>query len=212
MNLSKASDIQAIIFDLSEVLLHGLLGLHERLGRSVGVSSSRLELQIPELKALFEGRISEQDYWSALIDKHCWTISSEELHNLVREGFREIPGTRSIIHELRRSGYRIGLLSVHAREWISYCEEKFSFRELFDEISYSFETDTCKPAPQSFVMILERLRCRPQEALFIDDMPANLDAASMIGMHTLQFFSAARLRRDLHLFGIALPSARTRHD
>ncbi|WP_445220501.1 HAD family hydrolase [Bradyrhizobium sp. Pa8] len=202
--MSKA--IQAIIFDLSEVLLQGLLGVHEQLGSRIGVSPSRLELQIPELKALFEGRISEHEYWSALVDKHCWAITSEELHDLVRQGFREIPGTRAIISELRRSGYRIGLLSVHAREWISYCEDRFSFRELFDEVSYSFETGTCKPAAQSFAMILERLRCRPQQALFIDDMPGNLDAASMIGMHTLQFFSAARLRRDLRLFGISLTS------
>jgi FMN phosphatase YigB (HAD superfamily) len=40
-----------------------------------------------------------------------------------------------------------------------------------------------------------------EEAVFIDDMSENLDAASLLGIQTIQFINAAQCRQDLMSLG-----------
>ena len=189
--------ITTVIFDLSEVLLHGLAGIREELSRRLGAAPDTLTFQVPELQQLFKGAITEGQYWDALLRFHRWNITPDELQHLIRKGFKEIPGTRSIISDLKRNGYRIGLLSVHAREWIDFCESTFRYHDLFDEVCYSFELGICKPDGRAYQAILSRLVAQPEESLFVDDLQENLDAAASLGMPTIRFTTAQQLLNDL---------------
>lgn len=197
--------IKTIIFDLSEVLLRGLMGSHNGLSKLLSEDVSNFNFQIPELQSLFEGKISEEEYLETLIKKHQeYKISVNDLKKIIRQNFEEIEGTRSVIGGLRENGYKLGLLSVHAKEWVDYCEQRFQYRDLFDCISYSFESSVCKPEARAYELLLLSLSSSPNETLFIDDSEDNVNSATSLGMHSIRFLSADQLLLDLKNAGIKI--------
>lgn len=194
--------ISTVVFDLSEVLLTGLLGLQEPLAMRLGTSPEEVDFRIPELKLLFEGKISEEFFWERLRRERQWVVGTEELKGLVRENFREIEGTRNIVEEVKKAGYRVALFSVHASEWIAYCEEKFSHGALFERNIYSFQIGICKPEKRAFEVLIEQLSVPADDILFIDDSGSNIASAKEVGMRTLLFKSAEQLRADLVRAGL----------
>ncbi len=113
--------ITTIIFDLSEVYLQGIIGSETYLQEKLGVPVSPTYFYTPYLDQLFLGKITEKTFWERMIEKHSWNIPVDDLKQAVRKNFKEIKGTREIIEQLKKKGYRLGLLSNHAKEWIAYC-------------------------------------------------------------------------------------------
>lgn len=196
------SEISTVVFDLSEVLLTGLLGMREPLATRLGLSSEEIDFKVPELQMLFEGKISEEHFWEALLREQGWAIEIEELKNLVRENFLEIEGTKNIVEEVKRAGYQVALFSVHASEWIAFCEEKFDHGALFEQNVYSFQIGICKPEKRAFEILVEQLSVSADSILFIDDSDSNIVSAKEVGMQTLLFTSAEQLRADLVRAGL----------
>lgn len=192
-----SSEITTVIFDLSEVYLHGFLGVEKYLLANHQLSVTNEALQIEELGKLFNGKITEDEFWSSIREKLSWKIGNQQLKNAVRDNFTEIEGTRKIIEGLKKNGYSLGLLSIHAREWIEYCENKFNYHKLFDQIVYSFDEGISKPEQRAYELILEKLEAKPEESLFIDDSERNLQAAERLGITTVLFQNAEQLKEDL---------------
>ncbi len=177
--------------------LRGLLGTHEILSKRLGVNIIASYLHIPEIQQLFEGKISEERYWESILLKHKWDISISELRKIVRGNFREIKGARKIIEKLKKNGYPLGLLSVHAKEWIEYCEKEFDYHKLFDSTMYSFDAAVCKPEKRAYELILDKLNVRAEDSLFIDDSAQNLASARELGIQTILFKSSKQLLDEL---------------
>jgi len=193
--------IKAVIFDLSEVFLRGLYGTHKLVADKLGTPQDDESFFVPEMSELFHAKITEEQYWQAVIKQQKWDIKVDELKNLVRSNFGEIAGTRSIIEKLKQKGYKMGLLSIHAKEWIDYCEQKFDYHKLFDTTVYSFDIGISKPDNRAYLHILEKLNVKPQEAVFIDDSTVNVAAAGKLGMKAIVFKTPAKLEKDLKLIG-----------
>lgn len=196
--------IKAIIFDLGEVLLHGLLGTEEYISEKYGLKVVNDHWHIKEIEKFFHGEITEDEYWQAILDKYKWPITLEQLKEAIRQNFKEIEGTREVIQELKKNGYKLGLLSVHAKEWIKYCEEQYGYHQLFDSVLYSFEVAVSKPDRKAYELILEKLQLKPEECVFIDDKLGNITAAQQLGIQGIQFFNAVQLKKDLQDLKIKL--------
>lgn len=54
--------------------------------------------------------------------------------------------------------------------------------ELFDEVVLSCEVGCAKPDPRIYQLTLERLGVAPGQALFVDDVSDNVEAAESVGM------------------------------
>lgn len=193
--MGKAPD--TILFDLSEVYISGLKGTHERVGRHLGLPVERDAFLGEHVKRLFHGEITEEEYWRAVIASNKWQLEVDDLRRMVRENFEPIDGTEAIVRELRASGYRLGVLSVHAREWVEYCEREFGYRQHFDVVVYSYEQALSKPDPAAYERALEALGATPGSTVFIDDMERNVRAAEALGMQAIQFVDAEQLRSRL---------------
>ena len=77
--------------------------------------------------------------------------------------------------------------------------------EIFAERAhFSCEFDTCKPDPQVFLRLLERLEAKPAESLFIDDTASYIEGAKTAGLLTHHFQSASKLRETLQSYGLLL--------
>jgi putative hydrolase of the HAD superfamily len=64
---------------------------------------------------------------------------------------------------------------------------KFGILERFDHVINSALVGMKKPDPAIYQLALQRLGVRPQEAIFVDDMQPNVDAAAALGIHAVRF-------------------------
>ena len=61
----------------------------------------------------------------------------------------------------------------------------------------SGEIQMMKPEPEVFLHLLATYNLRPQESVFIDDLPANIEAAKQWGCRPSVSQDAAQCRREL---------------
>jgi putative hydrolase of the HAD superfamily len=195
--------ITTIIFDLSEVYLQGMKGTEERLNLKY---KTRLEnfnfMHSKPANHFFRGQITETEFWEGIISEFDLKITVKKLKEIVRENFKEIDGTRTIIEKLKNNGYKLGLLSNQAKEWVNYCEKQYDFHKLFHSRMYSFEISVCKPEKRAYELMLDRLQAKPEECLYIDDYDVNLMPAKKLGLVTLQFENSEKLKTDLKKLNI----------
>ncbi|MEU1280910.1 HAD family phosphatase [Streptomyces sp. NPDC005805] len=95
----------------------------------------------------------------------------------------------------------LGILSnsfVGARERESAC---YGFDTLVDALVYSHEIGVGKPDPRAYAAVCEALRVRPEDCLFVDDVPVNVEAAREAGMsaHLFEGNAAAVARIGRHV-------------
>ncbi len=86
-----------------------------------------------------------------------------------------------------RARYKTGILSnsfVGARERE---QAAYGFEDMCDEIVYSHEVGCLKPEPKIYHLACERLNVAPQAAVFLDDVPANVDGGRRVGMRAIDF-------------------------
>ena len=97
-----------------------------------------------------------------------------------------MPGMASIVRELKRKGYGIYLLSNAGTPLRNYFPN-IPGSECFDVLMVSAEEKLLKPQHEIYERLYERFHLCPQECLFIDDSPANIEGAMLTGMQGIVF-------------------------
>ena len=113
-----------------------------------------------------------------------------------------VAGTVDILADLKRAGVPRYALTNWSAETFPPQRDRFSFLSWFDGIVVSGEEGVIKPDPRIFRVLLDRYRIAPEEAVFIDDNPANAAAAAPLGIHGIHFRSPDLLRRELETLGL----------
>jgi 2-haloacid dehalogenase len=108
-----------------------------------------------------------------------------------------ISGTVDILAELHARGTPLYLLSNFSAETYPLAWQRFDFLRLFQGIIVSGEVKAIKPAPRIYEILIDRHRLDPHRAVFIDDVPENVDAARRFGIYGIQFVDPAALRAEL---------------
>jgi FMN phosphatase YigB (HAD superfamily) len=191
--------VDAALFDLSEVCLRGLKGTSEYIQEALGLPVAPHALLGADATRLFHAEITEEEYWQALIVANGWGADVAALMTIVRRNFRRIAGTEPIIRALKESGYRLGLLSVHAREWVDSANKRLATTTSWMWLSThnSYEHRVSKPEPRAYQLALAALGSSASRTLFIDDSQVNIRAAADLGFQTIHFATAEQLRFDL---------------
>lgn len=83
--------------------------------------------------------------------------------------------------------YKLALLSNSASKYLRDELAKYDLEKYFDEIVISSEVGLIKPEPAIFEHILKKLALRPDECVFTDDNPKNVEAAEKLGIHGIVF-------------------------
>ncbi len=65
--------------------------------------------------------------------------------------------------------------------------QRYDFLDVFDVVVFSAEVGMRKPEAAIFHHILSRLEVEPQEAIFVDDLLPNVEAARALGIHAIHF-------------------------
>ncbi len=202
--------ITTLIFDLSEVLIMGLLDIDKPLADQLGIPLDGLFTAFggPSLNDLFCGRITEDAYLSQIIEKEKWEVSLQQFKTIIRQKFhRKVPGMEQMVSSLAPK-YDLVLLSDHAEEWIADIIEFHPFLGIFKRQFYSFQLQQTKSDPSTFTRVLLAIRKQPEECLFIDDWSRNIASAEKAGVRGIQFLGAEDLARGLAVMGITVGVSR----
>lgn len=193
-----------LIFDLGDVIVRGFQGTERALSHDLELPEDVIRRQFhePELRELFLGQISEEDYWRTLLDRHHWNTTIDVLQQRVRENMIEVEGMFSLLESLHQRGTQLSLLSNQSSAWSDHVEQRYpQLLHYFPERFYSHHIRKIKPDPLAFQHVIDLTQRRPQELLFIDDHQPNLIGASKVGLRTLQFHTPHQLRQALQMQG-----------
>lgn len=113
-----------------------------------------------------------------------------------------IPGSVAVLRELRDRGRRLYGLTNFSAETYPLALARFDFLGWFEGVLVSGEVGLVKPDPRFYALLFERFAIDPARAVFIDDVPANTAAARALGMHAIEFTTAAALRGELARLGL----------
>lgn len=193
--------IRAVIWDLGGVLVRtNDFASRAELAAQHGMSREALE-------ELVYGEDSGKRAQLGLIDvsQHWENVRTalrlpddqvDEFRTLFWGGDRLDVGLIDFIRDLKRE-YRTGLLSNAFSNLRQVIRETWQIADAFDAIVISAEEGVVKPDPRIYRISLDRLEVQSGEALFIDDMRPNVDAARRLGMQAVQFLSAEQARSDV---------------
>jgi putative hydrolase of the HAD superfamily len=95
-------------------------------------------------------------------------------------------------------------LNNESTELNQYRIDKFSLRNYFTAFFSSCYLGVKKPDEEIYVLALELVQRPPEECVFIDDRPLNLECAKWHGVNTIQFKNVAQLENDLRGLGVEI--------
>jgi len=162
----------------------------ESMARRFGITRNELERYVfrgPTSLQSEVGLVSDIYHWQTVL-KH---FKQKEANPL--EIYKEYFSGDAINQELLsyaeslKPEYEIGLLSnawVDSRNKLGLL---FHFIDIFDIALFSAEEKVRKPEEEFFRLMLNKLKVRPNESIFIDDFVENIEGANKIGMNTILF-------------------------
>jgi len=122
-----------------------------------------------------------------------------------------IAETVEIMAELRDRGTPLYALSNWSAETFPFAQKRFHFLQWFQGILLSAEVRLTKPDPRIFQHFLQVFALDPAQAVYIDDLPRNVEAAGALGMHAILFTNSVELRRELVQVGLLHPVGQIDH-
>lgn len=199
--------IKNIVFDMGNVVIRfDPAAFIDRFG----VSAEERELLLREVFRSPEWVMMDR---GTLTDEQCADILCprlpEHLRGIARKliafwdrPILETEGICPLIEELKGLGYGIYLLSNASCRQPDYWQRVPASR-FFDGTLISYSVKLVKPMPEIYEKFFETFSLRREECFFIDDSPANVEAALYVGMPATVFHNdTARLRRELRAAGV----------
>ena len=108
------------------------------------------------------------------------------------------------IRSLKKAGYKVYLLSNYGKANFKYALDNFGFFKYVDGGVISYETGYVKPEVGIFKAFVSKYKINPREAVFLDDMKANIEGALAFGFHTIHFINLNQAIEELKLLGVSV--------
>jgi putative hydrolase of the HAD superfamily len=97
---------------------------------------------------------------------------------------------------LKKQGYQLGILSNMPHEFLDQYEKEIPLFVEADYACFSCRVRLIKPEEAIYRDALRGLGVEPQEAVFFDDMPVNIEAANRLGIHGVLWTGLENAQRE----------------
>ncbi len=182
--------IRAVFFDLGGVILRTEFeSPRQHLAERLNIEYQdlvRLVFESETSRLAFQGELTAEDHWAAVV-KRLGRPPSEP--RLIRDEFFAGDvldrGLLAFIRSLRPT-MKTGLISNAWDDLRAYMA-RGKFTDAFDTIIISAEVGRAKPDPEIYRLALEQAQVQPHEAVFVDDIQANIDGCERIGIQGILF-------------------------
>ncbi len=195
---------RAVIFDLGGVVfdspLHALRALERERGlprlaigrviESAGRDGAWARLERGELGYMeFQGKLQCE------LDAAGLPLRVPEMMKAMARALRVRPVMLAAIRSLRAAGFRVGALT---NNWAGEGINRFRALEPeFDAFVQSYLVGRRKPDPEIYALACEALAISPPDAVFLDDIGANLKPARALGMGTIKVNDPQQALKEL---------------
>ena len=153
--------------------------------------------------AFDSGLITLNEYLDRTVFYRPRGFTRDEFTSFIFAQSREYPETRAILDKLTSSGkYFIGAINNEPLELNQYRIEAFDLRRNFLVFFSSCYVRSRKPEELIFRVALEVTQRQPEQCLFIDDRPLNLESPRRLGMNTIHHQNAEQLRAEFGKYGV----------
>lgn len=200
--------LRAVVFDYGMVLSGPMdPAAQAEILRITGFTPARFDqFYWPDRHAYDEGQLSGLEYWRKLTRDAGLALSPSTIEELslwdARMWGTENPGMLAWQQQLHRRGLLTGILSNIGDTVHEYMERTHAWIQRFDVRVWSYLLRIAKPDPAIYRHVLGQLGTRPEETLFLDDKPVNIEAAHAVGMKGIVFSTVEQLRADLVAQGL----------
>ncbi|MBI3244188.1 MAG: HAD family phosphatase [Chloroflexi bacterium] len=199
--------IKAVIFDVGGVLLRteDLSGRRKWEAR-FGLKDWELANAVfncPAAEAATVGRATEAEVWESV--RQQFNLSQPELVELRKDFWSGDRFDDSLLDWVTslRGCYRTGILSNAwggARKFLAGHPKIVA---AFEELVISAEEGVMKPQAEIYARAVQRLNVLPSEAVFVDDVLVNIEAAQKAGLFGVHFRAGMDVPGALKEFGVA---------
>lgn len=199
------TEIKSIIFDLGKVIFDLSF---DRVFQSWATSSGR---QFADIKNKFafdnifyefeRNDISPTQFRTAILQRLDITLSDKEFDNgwcnLYLDTYKDID---NFLIDLK-SNYRLIALTntnvIHNDTWRArYADTLLHFEKIFS----SHELKTRKPESKIYEIVLDYLKLKPEQTIFLDDNEENINGAKKLGILTILVTSNEQMKVDLNKY------------
>lgn len=194
------SPLRAVIFDFGGVLAEE--GFREGLAAIAGRQGLDPERLIRHgTDAVYDsgyviGRGSEADFWALMRERTGISGDDAELSTEILMRFVIRPRMLAAVRRLRGMGIVTAVLSDQT-DWLERLDARDRFFGEFDRVFNSYRLGKGKRDPSVFADAVALLGIAPHEALFVDDLPANVERARGEGVRGMLFTDEERFLTEL---------------
>jgi glucose-1-phosphatase len=189
-------DVGKVIVDFS---IERFRSLMQRLGARVASVEEFIEQT--NLLAYERGNISSEQYLKNIEQLLPCPPHRVILQEHWQDIFTPIPEMLALLKRLKED-YRLFLLSnTNELHW-QFLEERFGIVQYAHDALPSFEAGLVKPDPEIFALAEAKFGLAPESIVYIDDLPANIEAAQARGWLGILHMSYAETAAQLQKAGI----------
>lgn len=182
--------IRAVFFDFGGVIQRTeYQAPRQQLAQRFGVEYEDMDnivFNSPTARQATLGEISVEKHWEAVAKR--LKVGKEEIAAVEDGFFAGDVIDHALVEYLRslRPRYKTGLISNAWSDMRAYLSRR-KIDDVFDHLIISAEVGAAKPDAKIYLLALEQAQVRANEAVFVDDVPANIEACETIGMRGVLF-------------------------
>jgi len=213
--MKRGKKIKAIIFDVGGVLALSMnpvkirntfhtIGVHEFVANKLKIS---VDQYFDSIEAIYsksmQGSISKRKVLSSLTKN--LNMDSKKIEKLYFKAYKKNFNQNKILYkkafELKKQGYKIAILSD---QWHLSKEPVMlkKYSKKFDEAIASCDVGMRKPNSKIYKLVLNKLKIKPFEAIFIDNQEWNIKPAKKLGLKTILFKDNQQCFKELKKLGV----------
>lgn len=197
--------LETVIFDLGNVLLPFDWSIPgKRMSERTGCSRQELQNYItktPFLGQLELGQLTAQQFFEIVARDLRFTGNRAEFDEIWSNIFTVDDAMVQLTQSLKGS-YRRFILSNTLPQHIEFVFERYPVLQDFDGHILSYEVGLVKPDRRIYELTMQRFDIAAERAVFIDDLPANVESARTTGLKAIQHKSFKETCRELTKLGV----------
>jgi len=189
--------IKAIVIDVGGVYVKGTRNdVFSYLSKKFKVD---LNNSIEYLYTRFNtGKIDSEEFFKKIsnklkIDKH---ILKRAWLNAIKIKFKPDKNIEKILKNLKESGYILTTITNTNKFHLNFHRKAGNYK-YFTVVIASCEVGLLKPNKKIYLILMKRLKLKPEEILFIDNTEENLITAKRLGMKTITYTNPGNLKKTL---------------
>lgn len=204
--------LSAVIFDYGMVLSNAAdPAAHQELVAIFGAPREDFEREYWVYRHAYdEGKFDGPGYWRRCAEGAGVSLSDEHIRQLIRTDIRMWSSLNQTMVDwavtISKSGFpsqfKTGILSNIGFE-LADAFKQHDWVKGFTHNTWSCELRLAKPDPAIYHHVIDSLKIRPEEGLFLDDRIENILSAEAVGLQAILFRNVQQLQQDLQTRGLA---------